>query len=389
MPPPVACWRVSPRAYTLIAVIVIAGGGVVGLHVGIALARLRRHLPILICERERSIGHHTSGRNSEVVHAGFAYPAGSLKARTCIEGNPRTYEWLGRLDVPHVRSGKWIVALSADELPALEKVLEAGAAAGVAALRESDPAEVARAEPACRAFVGALHSGSSGAMDAAAYVRALERYFTAQEDCHFLPDCAVTGVDPDKRTVTTSRGEIGYDVLVNSAGLWADEVYRMAGGHHAFRIKPFKGEYYSWRRGPLRSMVYPVPRRFLPGSAGDQRQVSNMGIHVHRTVGGEVFVGPTQVELDWEQKADYRITTPREVFLRAAADYAEVENPEVLSPAYAGNRPKLYEEERPVGDFVLLREGAHIHLLGIESPGLTAAPALGSEVARLAAECVV
>jgi D-amino-acid oxidase len=136
-------------------------------------------------------------------------------------------------------------------------------------------------------------------------------------------------------------------------------------------------------------MVYPIPRRFLPGSAGDERLVSNMGIHVHRTVGGEVFVGPTQVELDWEQKADYRITTPREVFLRAAADYAEVENPEVLSPAYAGNRPKLYEEERPVGDFVLLREGAHIHLLGIESPGLTAAPALGSEVARLAAECVV
>jgi L-2-hydroxyglutarate oxidase LhgO len=380
---------VPRRADTLIDVIVIAGGGVVGLHVGIALAQLRRRRPILICERERSIGHHTSGRNSEVIHAGFAYPAGSLKAQACIEGNPRTYEWLSRLDVPHMRSGKWIVALSADDLPALEKVLEAGRAAGVPALRESDPAEVARAEPACRPFIGALHSGSSGAMDAAAYLRALERYFTAQEDCHFLPGCAVTGVDTDTRTVTTSRGQLEYDILVNSAGLWADEVYRMTRGPRAFRIRPFKGEYYSWRRGGVRSMVYPVPRRFLPGSAGDERQVSNMGIHVHRAVGGEVLVGPTQVELDWGQKADYRITTARDVFLRAAADYAEVETPEALSPAYAGNRPKLFEQDRPVGDFVLLREGAHIHLLGIESPGLTAAPALGSEVARLVDECVV
>jgi L-2-hydroxyglutarate oxidase LhgO len=369
-------------------VIVIAGGGVVGLHVGIALSGVRGHPPIFICERERAIGHHTSGRNSEVIHAGFAYPTGSRKARACVEGNARTYEWLARLDVPHARTGKWIVALSVAELPALERVLEIGAATGVPALRESDPAEVARAEPGCRTFAGAIYSGSSGAMDAAAYVRALERYFTAQEDCYFLTDCAVTAIDAGRGVVATSRGKMRYDLLINSAGLWADDVYRMAGGTRDFRIKPFKGEYYTWRRGPMRSMVYPVPRRLLPGSEGDEHQVSNMGIHVHRAVSGEVFVGPSQVELDWDQKDDYRIITPPETFVREAARYAAVDDPGLLTPAYAGNRPKLYEDGNAIGDFTLVREGPHIHLLGIESPGLTAAPALGSEVARLVAECM-
>jgi L-2-hydroxyglutarate oxidase LhgO len=329
---------------------------------------------------------HTSGRNSEVIHAGFAYPVGSLKARLCVEGNALTYEWLERLNVPHTRDGKWIVALENDDLPGLAEVLEVGRACGVPWLREASTAELARSEPGCRVFPGALHSGSSGIMDTAEYVHALERYFSAQEDCYFLAPCAVTGVDPAKRVVTTTRGDMEYQVLVNAAGLWADDVYRMAGGTRGFRIKPFKGEYYSWRRGPVRSMVYSVPRRYLPGSAKDAHQVSFMGIHVHRAVSGEVFVGPTQVELGWKQKGDYRMTTPGEEFRGAAARFCEVPDPEALSPAYAGNRPKLYEDGRPLGDFHILWEGPHLHLLGIESPGLTAAPALGGYVARLAAE---
>jgi L-2-hydroxyglutarate oxidase LhgO len=179
-----------------------------------------------------------------------------------------------------------------------------------------------------------------------------------------------------------------YTALVNAAGLWADDVYAMAGGKRAFKIKPFKGEYYSWRHGPIRSMVYAVPRRYLPGGAGDARQVSAMGIHVHRAVSGDVFVGPTQVELDWSQKGDYRITTPREEFVDGAARFCEVPDPEALSPAYAGDRPKLYENEIPLADFQVLREGAEVHVLGIESPGLTAAPALGSYVARLVREAI-
>jgi len=369
-------------------VIVVAGGGVVGLHVGMALAGLPKRPPIFVCEREPSLGAHTSGRNSEVIHAGFAYPVGSLKARLCVEGNALTYEWLGRLEVPYRQDGKWIVALDSDDLPALAKVLEVGAGCGVPLLREASAAEMARSEPACLPFPGVVYSGSSGLMDTAEYLHALERYFSAQQDCYFLAPCALKAIDPEKRVVTTTRGAIDYQVLVNAAGLWADEVYRMAGGPRAFRIKPFKGEYYTWRRGPVRSMVYPVPRRYAPGGAEDARQVSCMGIHVHRAVSGDVFVGPTQIELDWEQKGDYRITTPREEFAREASRFCAVRDPESLSPAYAGNRPKLYEDGKPVGDFHVVREGYHVHLLGIESPGLTAAPALGRYVAGLVGEAM-
>ncbi len=361
-----------------------------GLHVAIALAATPDHPDILVLEREQFLGDHTSGRNSQVIHAGFAYPIGSLKATLCVEGNARSYEWLARLGVPHARCGKWIVAFEADEIPALEKVLEIGAACHVPGLRLASAAEVATAEPSCRPFAGAVFAETSGMMDAAEYIRALERYFTALPNCYLIYPCDVTAIDPDRRQIQTSRGEMDYSLLVNAAGLWADDIYRQCGGTRNLRVKPFKGEYYIWKSGQIRSVVYPVPRRFLPGGANDQRLVSSMGVHLHRDMGGQLFVGPTQVELDWNEKTNYDLVTPREEFVRQAACYAPVNGPEDFVPAYAGNRPKIYEDGQPLGDFLIFRDGPHhLHLLGIESPGLTAAPAIGKYVATLSRQSSV
>lgn len=364
--------------------IFIVGGGVVGLQIGIALAATPGHPDIIVCEKEQYLGDHTSGRNSQVIHAGFAYPVGSLKARLCVEGNRLSYEWLQKLGVVHRREGKWVVAFTASDVSALHKVLEVGAACGVPGLRLADAAEVAAAELSCHRFAGAVFSESSGMMDAAAYIRALERYFTAQENCYLLYPCSVDRIDPEKCVIATSRGDMEYRLLINAAGLWADELYRLCGGTRDLRIKPFKGEYYVWKNGQIQSIVYPVPHRFLPGGEHDQRLVSSMGVHLHRDTGGQLFVGPTQVELDWDQKKNYDLVTPQEEFIRQAAQYAPVESA-VFEPAYAGNRPKVYEDGKPVGDFLIFREGPnHLHLLGIESPGLTAAPAIGRFVAQLA-----
>jgi len=277
-----------------------------------------------------------------------------------------------------------VVAFAQDELPALQKVLEIGAACGVSGMREATAAEVRLAEPSCHPFAGAVFSATSGMMDAAEYIRALERYFTALPDCHVLYPCAITGIDPVQRMITTDRGAMEYSLLINCAGLWADEIYAMCGGTRALRIKPFKGEYYIWKTGQIQSVLYPVPRRYLPGHEHDKRLVSSMGIHLHRDTGGQLFVGPTQVELDWNQKSDYSFVTPREKFVEQAAKYALVDDPEQFELAYAGNRPKVYENGTPLGDFLIFREGAHhVHLLGIESPGLTAAPAIAQHVKRL------
>lgn len=363
--------------------IFVVGGGVVGLHVAIALAQRAGHPEIIVCEKEAFLGDHTTGRNSQVIHAGFAYPVGSLKARLCLEGNALSYEWLQKLGVANKRCGKWIVAFHENELPALQQVLETGAACGVPEMRAASAAEIAAAEPSCHAFAGAVFSGTSGMMDASEYINALERYFSAQADCYFLQPCEVTAIDPERRQITTTRGEMEYALLINAAGLWSDDIYTMCGGTRDFRIKPFKGEYYIWKTGQIQSMIYPVPRRYLPGAGGDQRLVSSMGVHLHRDTGGQLFVGPTQVELEWDQKTNYDIITPREAFMQQAALYAPVARAEDFAPAYAGNRPKVYEDGKALGDFTIVQEGPHVHLLGIESPGLTAAPAIGRYVAEM------
>lgn len=366
---------------------VVIGGGVVGVHAAIALASRPGHPEVFLLEKEKFLGDHTSSRNSEVIHAGFAYPAGSNKANWCVEGRRLTYEWLNKLKVPYKKCGKWLVAFSEEEVPALAATLENGEKCGVAGMREATLAELKKKEPSCANFAGVIFSAESGMMDAASYIRALERYFAARENCMLIYPCGVRAVDPVRNIIETTRGPMEYSLLVNCGGLFADELYKMAGGKKDYRIKPFKGEYMIWRKGTLQEVIYPVPRRFLPGGDKDKRLVSSMGVHLHRGVGGDLYVGPTQVELSWDQKTDYSIVTPPEEFAKQANQYVKGGVPvDELQPAYAGNRPKLYIDGNPFGDFLIVREGNQIHVLGTDSPGLTAAPAIAQAVLQKAAD---
>lgn len=359
---------------------IVIGAGVVGLHTAIALSQLKNRPEVFLLEKEKFIGDHTSGRNSEVIHAGFAYPLNSNKAKWCVEGNALTYEWLQKLKVPYKNCGKWLVAFNASEVPALEATLRNGAACGVPEMREASMSELHQKEPMVKEFAGVIFAKTSGMMDAASYLQALERYFCAQENCYLVNPCEIKKIDSAKNVVTTDRGPMEYTFLFNCAGLFADEIYKMASGKKDYRIKPFKGEYMIWRKGTLQEVIYPVPRRFLPGGEKDKRLVSSMGIHLHRGVGGDLYVGPTQVELDWSQKTDYAIVTPPETFVKEANHYVPGVRAEDLIPAYAGNRPKLYIDGIPYGDFLITKEGNQVHILGTDSPGLTASPAIAKAV---------
>ena len=362
---------------------VVIGGGVVGLHVACALSQLKNRPEVFLLEQEKFLGDHTSSRNSEVIHAGFAYPVNSNKANWCVEGNRLTYEWLDKLQVAYKKCGKWLVAFTDDEVPALAATLKNGEACGVSGMRESSNKELKSKEPHVKDFAGVIYSATSGMMDAAGYIRALERFFAVQENCFLIYPCQVNGVDPVKNVLETTRGPMEYSTLLNCGGLFADEVYKMASGKKDYRIKPFKGEYMIWRKGKIEEVIYPVPRRFLPGGDKDKRLVSSMGVHLHRGVGGDLYVGPTQVELDWSEKRDYNIITPKEDFIREASLYTDEIEPEDLVPAYAGNRPKLYIDGQPYGDFLIAKEGNQIHCLGTDSPGLTAAPAIAQAVCKM------
>lgn len=362
---------------------IVIGGGVVGLHVAIALSQQKGHPEIFLLEKEKFLGDHTSSRNSEVIHAGFAYPLGSNKAKWCVEGNQLTYPWLDRLKVSYKKCGKWLVAFTKEEAPALEATLKNGEACGVLGMHHASLKELKAKEPDMNDFAGVIYSETSGMLDAASYIKALERYLAAQENCYVINAGAVTKIDAAKNQIETARGPMEYSLLVNCAGLFADEIYKMACGKKDYRIKPFKGEYMIWRKGTIQEVVYPVPLRFLPGKGKDKRLVSSMGVHLHRGVGGDLYVGPTQVELDWSKKNDYNIVTPPEEFVRQASRYVRGIRKEDLVPAYAGNRPKLYIDGNPYGDFLIEKVGNQIHILGMDSPGLTAAPAVAQAVLRL------
>jgi L-2-hydroxyglutarate oxidase LhgO len=382
--------------------ICIIGGGVVGLNIALELAAhpepVEGEAEIFLLEQEKFLGHHTSTRNSEVIHAGFAYPPDSLKTKLCIEGNKLTYELLDKLHVPYKKCGKWIIACNDLEAEALEAVHKNAKICGVKGFKRAKVEDFLAAEPSAQKVAAVAFSETSGIMDAAAYIKALEVALSKQQNVNLIYPCKVLGIDGLKSELNTTRGPIKYDLLINSAGLWADEIHAMVCRNVDFQmcaiyeIVPFKGEYYTWRKGKIRTMIYPVPGRFVPPhprplpkgemvqGEGASTLISSMGIHTHRNMAGELFIGPSQVKMTPDKKSDYTIQTPPEDFVNEVSGFLKDIKVADLEPAYAGNRPKLYKNGEPYGDFVIMKEGNVIHLLGMESPALTAAPAIAKYI---------
>lgn len=361
--------------------IIIIGGGIVGLNIAYHLA-LQKKYEIFLLEREEYLGHHTSTRNSEVIHAGFAYEPNSLKAKLCVEGNRLTFELLDKLQVVYKREGKWIIARDDRESLALEALMENAKECNVPGMRFVKPDDVAFQIPEIVAPKSVVYSETSGIIDCAGYIRALEVVLSNMEKVEVVYPCAVQGVDTKRGIVSTERGEINFDVLINSAGLFADEVYKMAGGNRNFEIRPYKGEYYTWRKGKIDGLVYPVSHRFL--NVGDATKVSSMGVHLHRNVAGELFIGPTEVPLPKTSKTDYSITTTAtEIIEQVSWLLKTPPSPDDIEQGFAGNRPKLFEDGKPIGDFKIFKDENVVHLLGVESPGLTSATAIARYISLL------
>jgi L-2-hydroxyglutarate oxidase LhgO len=357
---------------------VVIGAGVVGLAVARALALSGREVVIL--EAEDAIGTHTSSRNSEVIHAGIYYPKGSLKARACVEGRALLYEYCVAHGVPHRRSGKLIVAADDSQLPELEKIQQKAHANGVTDVVWMTRAQALALEPEL-ACVAALYSPSTGIIDSHALMLA------------YLGDAEAHGAmlalkSPLERVEVKSGGfvlhvngaePIGSSIVVNSAGLRAPTVAKKMEGYRA-ELAPgeyyAKGNYYSLaRRSPFSRLVYPIPE---PGG---------LGVHVTLDLAGQARFGP---DVEWVErigrKEDYAVDPRRaERFYAAIRRYWPALPDGALLPGYSGIRPKTAGPKEPAPDFEIQGPGQHgiaglVHLFGIESPGLTASPALAKAV---------
>src|ERR1700683_1246748 len=220
--------------------IVIVGAGVSGLASARALAKRGR--PVCVLEAGARAGQASSTHNSGVIHAGLYYPAGTLKARLCVEGRDRLYEFCAASGVPHLRCGKLIVAPAhagsdRDDDAVLERVRLTADAAG-AHVVPVDGAVIAAREPHAAAGRG-LWSPDTGWIDADAYVRALEAD-VQRHDGVVLTGTPLVGIEQapgGDLIVVTPRERIDASCVVNAAGLQADEVSALAGGE-AFRIYP-------------------------------------------------------------------------------------------------------------------------------------------------------
>ena len=352
----------------------VIGAGVVGLAVARALAAAGRDVVIL--EAEDSIGTHTSSRNSEVIHAGIYYPEGSLKARACVEGRHRLYDYCAEREVPHRRCGKLIVATDSgqiDDLAAIRRLAEANGVDDLMLLTADGACEL---EPELDC-VAALLSPSTGIIDSHALMHAFLRDAERAGAMLALKCSLESGVvRPGGIELHVAGAEpILAAQVVNSAGLRAPSVARRFDGFPG-ELAPHehyaKGNYYTLSvRSPFSRLVYPVPE---PGG---------LGVHVTLDLGGQARFGP---DVEWVETIDYSVDPSRaERFYAAVRRYWPGLPDGALEPGYAGIRPKISGRDEPASDFVVQGPRAHgvpglVNLFGIESPGLTAALPLADAV---------
>ena len=352
--------------------VAVVGAGIVGCALASALARRGR--AVVVLERAEREATGITSRNSGVIHSGLYYPPGSLKSETCLRGQALLYAWATAQGVPHARTGKLVVARDEPEEAALAALHANAIAAGARGLRWISGSEVARREPALPAMRVALWCEHSGIVDPHAFASSL-RADAERLGATFVTRCELQAISPTSSglRLETTRGELEVGALINAAGLDADRVAALA-GVAAPQIYPCRGDYFRLHTpGRHRHLVYPVK---APGSPG-------LGVHLTLELDGGMRLGP-----DAEYVASRDDFGPAEhkhaVFLAAAQALLGPLAPAQISYDGCGIRPKLRGPgEAHERDFVILEGPASVHLVGIESPGLTAALALAERVAAM------
>ncbi len=365
-------------------VCVIGTGGVVGLSIARQLASGRRTVAGI--EKHRTAGKETSGRNSCVIHSGFHEVRGTLKAKLALRGSSLIAEYARDKGIPIMRTGMLIAvprgALREGlwrEAGALWNLWRRGRTMGVQfrfIFTPSGVREFAAVDAVGGIFIPAMH-----VIDVEKFLQSLEADATANgAELSYGQEVTGIRVDGTAYVITTNRAEFRARVLINSAGLHAHEISRMAGGPE-YPIEFLRGDYYELAGGMARwnipTLVYPAMPPRSPSK----------GIHLSPRTDGRLFIGPDArpVPVPGSYEKD---STPKELFLAAARKFLPAIREDDLQWSYCGIRPKLRSKDGK-SDFVIRMDRTDvplINLVGIDSPGLSSSLAIGEYVDTMVRE---
>src|SRR5690348_8139197 len=359
---------------------VVIGAGVIGLAVARRLAQAGRE--VIVLEASEGIGTVTSSRNSEVIHAGIYYKAGSLMAQMCVKGKLALYEYCASRGIPHKNCGKLIVATTPKETEKLQSIRAHAEANGVLDMQMLSGAAARALEPALNCDA-ALLSPSTGIIDSHSYMLSLRGEAEAAGAAFAFHTPLVRARAAAGKIEIDAGGDapmtLECALLVNAAGLDAPATARLVEGMPAEKVPQAylaKGNYFSCSaRAPFSRLIYPVPE---PGG---------LGVHLTLDMAGQARFGP---DVEWIDAIDYAVDPARAArFYPAIRKYWPTLPDGALMPSYSGIRPKIVPPAVARQDFLMQGPGEHgvaglINLFGIESPGLTSSLAIADHVAEMA-----
>lgn len=364
--------------------VVVIGAGVVGLAVAEASSKAKTNF--LVIERHASFGEESSSRSSEVIHAGIYYSKNSLKAELCVKGNEMLYGLARKHSIPFGNCGKLIVATDQSEAKKLPAILKNASEMGAKNLKIVDKKEMETLEPHVEA-VSAIYCPTSGIIDS----HSLMRWFfleAKKKGVDFLFGAEVFGIEKKRggykikvREESGQVSEVTTKTIVNSAGLSSGAVAAMAG----FDVKRLKYEIY-YRKGAYFRVQRKLPKMPKMLIYPVSPEESTVGIHTVPELTGGMRLGPYDA---WSEKLDYSVDEKlKPLFFSAAKKFLPILEENDISPDMAGFQAKRYGPNEPSRDFVIKEEGEYgfpgfINLIGIESPGLTASPAIALKVKDL------
>ncbi len=389
--------------------IAVIGGGIVGLSVAMQATEQVPGVRVLILEKENRVAQHQTGHNSGVIHSGVYYKPGSLKARLCVEGAREMVEFCQRHEIAHKVCGKVIVAINAEEAARLDGLRQRAEANGLTGVETVGPKALREIEPHV-VGVKALKVPSTGITDYGNVARKYAEIATAG-GAELKTGAGVLGFckDANEVVIQTRAGDFSAHYVVNCAGLYSDQIARLAGHDPEMMIVPFRGEYYDLipeRSSLVRNLIYPVPDPSFPF----------LGVHFTRRISGTIDAGPNAVlalrregyrrtDFDWGEAmatlgyrgframawrqwryglAEYRRSLLKGAFVRSLQQLVPEIRSEDLVPGGAGVRAQaLAPDGNLVEDFHFVPKERFLHVLNVPSPAATASLPIGREILKM------